>query len=133
MKKLLLLAAIGSVAATVHAAEIGVSVTIAEPGLYGRIDIGRFPQPELVFAKPVIVVPAAPNVVVQPLYLRVPPGHEKHWDKHCKKYNACGYPVYFVRENWYKKVYEPGMRREHGRDEDHKEHGKGHGKGHDKD
>src|SRR2546425_10235251 len=35
---------------------------------------------------------AAPVVVaepVQPIYLHVPPGHAKHWRKHCHEYNAC--------------------------------------------
>ena len=35
--------------------EGGVSVQISQPGVYGRIDIGRFPQPQVVVAAPVIV------------------------------------------------------------------------------
>jgi hypothetical protein len=64
----------------------------------------------------------------QPIYLRVPPGHQKHWDKHCREYNACGVPVYFVREDWYQDHY----KHQDQRGDDDKGHGKGHGKGHDK-
>ena len=102
-----------------HAADIGVSVSVAQPGVYGRIDIGRFPQPEVVVAQPVIV--QRPTVVVaqpQPVYMWVPPGHRKDWKKHCGQYSACGTPVYFVKDEWYDSHVKPG-----------KGHGKGHGKG----
>ena len=69
-------------------------------------------------------------VRVQPVYLRVPPGHEKHWSKHCAKYGACGRPVYFVREDWYQHEYVPYYRdHDDDRDDDHG-HGKGKGKSH---
>ncbi len=38
------------------------------------------------------------------------PGHEKHWRKHCAQYNACGRPVYFVRDDWYNNEYVPRYR-----------------------
>ena len=38
------------------AADVGVSVQISQPGVYGRIDIGRFPQPQVVVAQPVVIV-----------------------------------------------------------------------------
>ena len=61
------------------------------------------------------------------MYLRVPPGHEKKWNKHCGKYNACGHPVYFVRDNWYTDVYAPHYQKAH-KDDDQGKKGKGHGK-----
>jgi hypothetical protein len=106
-------------AGSAQAADVGVSVQISQPGVYGRIDIGRFPQPQVVVAQPVIitrpvvVAPAPP----EPVYLWVPPGHRKDWRKHCGKYNACGVPVYFVRDDWYDRKVKP-----HGK-------GKGNGKG----
>ena len=114
---------------------VGVSVAVSQPGLYGRIDIGNVPQPPaVVYAQPVIIAQPAVVVQRQPIYLHVPPGHEKHWEKHCGAYNACGQPVYFVQENWYQQHYVPAMqerergeRGEHGKGEGH---GKGHGKGH---
>jgi hypothetical protein len=54
----------------------------------------------------------------------VPPGHAKHWHKHCGYYGACARPVYFVQEGWYQQHY--AVRHDHG-------HGKGKGKGRDKD
>ena len=104
-----------------YAADVGVSVNISEPGFYGRIDIGRVPAPMVIEQRPL-------SVSRQPIYLHVPPGHEKHWDKHCQRYNACGQPVYFVQEGWYRDVYAPRyygapeMRDKHHRDG---RHGKG--------
>lgn len=89
------------------AADVGVSVNISEPGFYGRIDIGRVPAPVLIYSQPVIIEPRPVNVMRQPIYLRVPPGHEKKWDKHCRRYNACGQPVFFVQDGWYRDVYAP--------------------------
>ena len=57
------------------------------------------PPPPVVYEKPIIItrVERAP----QPVYLHVPPGHAKNWKKHCKHYNACDVPVYFVRSAEY--------------------------------
>ena len=122
------LAAALAMAATAHAADVGVSVQISQPGVYGRIDVGRFPQPQLVVAQPVyverpVIVHQAPPP--QPVYMWVPPGHRKNWRKHCREYGACGVPVYFVQDRWYDEHVRHG---DHGRDEDH-----GKGKGKDKD
>lgn len=108
---------------------VGVSIGINQPGVYGRIDIGNFPQPRLVYPQPVIIAPAPVAVYQQPIYLYVPPGHQKNWAKHCARYNACGQPVYFVQEDWVRERYE-----EHrGHDDDDDDHGKhGRGKGHGK-
>jgi hypothetical protein len=103
-----------------------------------------------------------PHYVAEPVYLRVPPGHRKHWSKFCGRYDACGRPVLFVRDEWYTNTYVPryrehyhGDRRpdvrvverveyreverghgghERGQDRDWEErgHGGGHGNGHGK-
>lgn len=123
------------------AADVGVSVTISEPGVYGRIDIGRFPQPQVVVPQPVIIQPP-PRVVVgpppQPIYMWVPYGHRKDWKRYCARYNACGVQVYFVRHDWYdREVRRPHDRRDdrdRGRGWDDgkgRGPGKGHGKGRD--
>ena len=39
-----------------------------------------------------------------------PPGHMRHWDRHCHEYEACGRPVYFVDDGWYREVYVPRYR-----------------------
>lgn len=93
------------------AADVGVSISIGEPGFYGRIDIGDFPHPQVIYRQPIIVdrVP----VTRPPIYLRVPPGHAKHWSKHCHEYNACGEQVYFVHDDWYRLEYVPRYKERH--------------------
>ena len=60
--------------------------------------------------EPVVIAPVPVGVVRQPVYLRVKPGHAKDWRKHCRKYDACGQPVYFVQDDWYSTVYVPQYR-----------------------
>jgi hypothetical protein len=146
MKTFVLAAAFAATALPVLAApqnqgpDIGVSVQISQPGVYGRIDIGRFPQPQVVVAQPVII--QRPVYVQQaqvqqpqmyrapePIYMWVPPGHRKNWRKHCREYNACGVPVYFVRHDWYDKEVH---RRGRDRDDDDGDDRRGRGRGHDK-
>ena len=70
--KTLILAAVLLSAGTAAVAQ--VSVTIGQPGFYGRIDIGDYPAPQLIYAQPVIV--QRPQYYsAAPIYLRVPPGH----------------------------------------------------------
>jgi len=107
----LLLAATGSALA----ADVGVSISVGQPGFYGRIDIGDYPypQPRLIYSNPIIVHRHA-DVYYEPLYLRVPPGHAKNWRRYCGRYNACGQPAYFVQDNWYRNEYAPVYRERHG-------------------
>jgi hypothetical protein len=100
----------------VRATDVGVSIAISQPGVYGRIDIGRFPQPAVIVPQPVIIAPQPVVVAPQPVYMWVPYEHRKHWDRYCRQYGACGVPVYFVRHDWYDRHVGYG-------------HGKGHGKG----
>ena len=37
-----------------------------------------------------------------PQGLWVPPGHRRDWRHHCRQYGACGAPVYFVQDGWYR-------------------------------
>jgi hypothetical protein len=124
-KKILLLGfAASALVPALAQTNVGVSIGINQPGVYGRVDIGNFPQPRIVYPQPVVIVQSPVAVQQQPIYLYVPPGHQKNWSKHCARYNACGQPVYFVREDWVRERYEE----RHHQDEDHG-HGKGHGKG----
>ena len=127
MKKLLAIAlTLGALAPAFAQTSVGVSIGINQPGMYGRIDIGNFPQPQLVYAQPVIITRPVQYVQQQPVYLYVPPGHQKNWRKHCGSYNACGQPVYFVKEQWVRERYEENHRGDRRDDDDH---GHGHGKG----
>lgn len=136
------LAALAGMAASLPAwaqTNVGVSVSVNQPGVYGRIDIGNVPAPPvLVYPQPVVIAPAR-VVQPQPIYLHVPPGHARNWSRHCRKYDACGQPVYFVQERWYQTQYVPAVQRRgdarhHDHDDDrrhgHRGRGHGHGKGH---
>jgi hypothetical protein len=105
------------------AVDVGVGITIREPGVYGRIEIGTAPPPPVLYPRPVVIAP--PPVPLRPIYLYVPPGHAKDWAKHCKHYNACNQPVYFVQEGWVQTTYDkahPGKGKGRG-------NGNGNGKG----
>ena len=82
--KLILLAAL-LVAATgpSNASDVGVSVSIGQPGFYGQLDIGGYPPPQVIYRQPRVAYDTPP------MYLRVPPGHTRNWNKHCGAYNAC--------------------------------------------
>ncbi len=140
MKNLILVAALsisGFTPQWASAADVGVSINVGQPGFYGQIDIGNVPRPQVVYPQPVWVQRGP--VEIAPVYLHVPPGHQKKWSKHCARYNACGRPVYFVRDDWYQNTYVPYYREHGDREDDHgsgkkdkgNKHGKG--KGHDRD
>jgi hypothetical protein len=133
--KLLSALLIGFCAGPVMAGDVAVSINIGEPGFFGRIELGDFPQPQVIYTQPVLIQRAPEFVSAPPIYLHVPPGHEKHWSKHCAQYNACNRPVYFVRDDWYNREYVPRyQQRGHKHDERHDEgRGHGHGEGHDED
>jgi hypothetical protein len=128
------------------ASDVGVSINIGQPGFYGRIDIGDYPQPQVIYRQPVLVERPVRYVESAPIYLRVPPGHAKNWSKHCRAYRACGQRVYFVQDRWYTNEYAPRYRAQHGhhdRRDDRRDHhvdrrddrrdDRGHGRGHDND
>lgn len=152
MKHVLMVIAIVVAAVSAQAADVGVSVTVGQPGFYGHIDIGNFPQPQVIYPKPIVIQPPRARMVEEPVYLHVPPGHAKKWSKHCHTYNACGRPVYFVKDKWYNDVYVPqyqerqrrgdgrGHKGDRGYDKDRgpdrgpdKDRGPGRGKGHGRD
>jgi len=116
MKRFLFLAVLAVIGGRAFPAPAGVSVQVGQPGYYGTLNIGGFPQPQVIYPKPV-VIQTVPAGMSAPIYMHVPPGHARHWSKHCHKYGACNRPVYFVKSA----EYEPGYR--HG-----SSHDKGHGK-----
>ena len=137
--RLLSAAAALACAASAQATDVGVSISLGQPGFYGQINLGNMAPPQLLYPQPVIIAPRP--VALPPIYLRVPPGHAMHWDKHCFEYRACDRQVYFVQDQWYNDVYVPYYREHHGRGGERREHDhgdrgrdhRGHGKGHDRD
>lgn len=123
------LAALGSASAWAYGTDVGVSVSISQPGFYGRVDIGDRP-PVLLYPQPVIIQPSPHGQRMRPIYMRVPPGHSKDWKRHCSRYGACGQPVYFVRDDGAPPRRGPHDH-DHAHDHDHgHDHDRGHGKGH---
>ncbi len=137
MKRSLIAIAMAAASFSVLSTDVGISVSVSQPGFYGRIEIGDLPRPVVINTRPVIVERRPVVVHAAPIFLRVPPGHRKHWSKHCHEYQACGVPVQFVDERWYNDVYLPRQNgrgnddreRGHGRDERHDDH-RGHGPDH---
>ncbi len=112
MKRLLFAAALAVTTAPVLAADVGVSISVGQPGFYGRIDIGDYPSPQVIYQQPRLMY--RQPVPRPPIYLRVPPDHARNWRNHCRQYNACGERVFFVRDDWYQHEYAPRYREHHG-------------------
>ena len=149
MKKLIAwVLGVGVVGSVVAQPSVGVSIGINQPGVYGRINIGDVPRPALILPQPVIISQPRYEVHRSPIYLYVPPAHQQNWRQYCGRYEACGQPVYFVKEQWVRERYEhehPGWNRgrhrgwdkhdkhdKHEKQDKHDKHGdkgKGHGRG----
>ena len=108
MKKLMMAALL--VSAATGAVAQNIDIDLGGSGYYGRIDLGNLSRPPVIFQQPMIIERAPDYRPMQPMYLRVPPGHAKKWSKHCSRYDACGRPVYFVQDSWYSNTYAPRYR-----------------------
>jgi len=98
------------------------------PGVYGQVQFGNAPPPAVVYEKPQIVFQQQEGEMRKPIYLHVPPEHAKNWANHCRQYNACNRPVYFVKSREYASDYDARKEEHHGegrRDGEH--HGEGRG------
>jgi hypothetical protein len=122
-----LLLGVGQAMAQVN---VGVSVEVSQPGVYGRVDIGNRPPPQIYVPQPVIIAPPPRLPRAEAVYLWVPLEHRRNWKRHCGEYRACGVPVYFVRDDWYR----DNIHRGEGRRNDHGHgHDRGRHRGHDHD
>ena len=135
MKKLLVALALTTAVATAAPAfaDVGISLRVGEPGFYGQLDIGDvyYGRPRLIYSEPVVIERRYRSSA--PIYLVVPPGHARRWKDYCGRYNACGRPVYFVRDDWYRNVYAPRYRERHFHDwHDHDRHNHGRNDPHDR-
>jgi hypothetical protein len=141
MKRFVIVASVlaAILSAPAIAADVGVSVSIGQPGFYGRIDIGDYPypQPQVIYRQPRVIERV--YIEREPIYMRVPLGHAKNWRKYCHQYGACGERVYFVKDYWYKHEYAPRYQEFHsGRGDNHGNgnrgnNGNGKGRGHGRD
>ena len=94
-------------------AQTNVSVSIGQPGFYGRVDLGDFVSRPVVYAQQPVIVTRGPAYIAEPVYLRVPVDHRRHWSRYCGRYGACGRQVLFVRDEWYRNTYVPRWREHH--------------------
>ena len=102
------------VAAAVPAlAQTNVSISVGQPGFYGRLDLGDYGQRPVVYTQQPVIVREVRHVRSAPVYLRVPQGHRQNWSRYCGRYDACGRPVMFVRDDWYTNTYAPHYRERH--------------------
>jgi hypothetical protein len=104
-------------AATPALAQTNVSISVGQPGFYGRLDLGDFASRPVVYTQQPVIVREVRHMRAEPIYLRVPPGHRKSWSRYCGRYDACGRPVMFVRDDWYTNTYAPRYRERHYRPE----------------
>ena len=108
MKKMLIGAVLFAAAAVPAVAQTHVSINIGDPGFFGLIDNRGYAAPPLYASRPVIVQRV--RYYQEPVYLRVPTRHREYWGRYCHRYDACGVPVLFVRDNWYRDTYAPRVR-----------------------
>jgi hypothetical protein len=126
-------AALSALAAQSAAAQ-NISLSINQPGVYGRVDIGEpVPQRAWVNQRPIIIAP--PQVVYerQPIYLYVPPQHSNNWGRYCGRYNACAQPVVFVQDSWVRDRHAQYRGERGEREHDRRDFGHSRGRGHDRD
>jgi hypothetical protein len=105
---------------------MGVSIQFSQPGVFGRVDIGQYPQPQVIVPQPVFIErPPAVMPPPEPVYLWVPLEHRKHWERYCHEYHAGGHPVYFVNHVWYRNNVMARQGHPQGHEDDrHGEHGR---------
>ncbi|MFO1504073.1 MAG: hypothetical protein U1F39_09700 [Steroidobacteraceae bacterium] len=110
MKKLIAALALtaAAAAAPAFAGNVGISISVGEPGFYGQLDIGGYGRPTLIYSEPVVLSPRYRSYA--PVYIRAPRDHYRNWGRYCGRYDACSRPVYFVRDEWYSNVYAPRYR-----------------------
>jgi hypothetical protein len=95
-----------------------VNVTISgaiAPGVYGQVVVGNNPPPPVLNPQPVIV--GQPIYGAAPMYLYVPPEHQRDWARYCERYRACGRPVHFVHMEEHNRRW--AQRNEHSREPEH--------------
>jgi hypothetical protein len=88
-----------------QAGNLGISVDVLGevlPGVYGQVNVTNH-RPQLVYSQPLVI--ERTRFYEPPVYLHVPPGHARKWEKHCYRYGACARPVYFVRSDEYSGAY----------------------------
>ncbi len=79
-------------------AQAYVNVTVGgafAPGVFGQVSLGNNTPPPVWNVQPVIY--GQPLYGAPVMYVNAPREEHRDWGRHCARYRACGYPVYFVR------------------------------------
>jgi hypothetical protein len=116
--------ALGFSISAANANDLGINVVLEgeiKPGVYGRVELNKNSRPDLVYSDPRVVLVEEHHHHHEPVYLHVPPGHAKHWDKHCHEYHACSRPVYFVMSDEHREKPKHKKHKPH-HDKKHKHH-----------
>ena len=101
MRSLLVISSLTVASAAAWAGpNVGISIDVVQPGVYGQVIIGNAPPPPVVSVQPVIVAPPPVAVMQPPVYVYVPVAYQQNWRYYCGRYAACGRPVLFVQEQW---------------------------------
>lgn len=109
MKKFLIgVALLASAAAAPAFAQTRININIGDPGFFGMIDNRGYAPPPVYVRQPVIIERVRYHQ--DPVYVRAPLKHRQHWRQWCHRYDACGVPVLFVRDDWYSGTYAPRVR-----------------------
>jgi hypothetical protein len=101
-------------AAALPALAQNVSISVGQPGFYGRVNIGDFAGPPVLYGPRPVIIDRGVRYGGAPIYLRVPRGERLHWGRYCGRYGACGLPVLFVQDDWYVNSYVPRYREHYG-------------------
>ena len=67
MKRFVYAIAALTISAPALASDVGVSVSVGQPGFYGRVEIGSLPPPQLVYAQPIVIQPGPAHVSSLPI------------------------------------------------------------------
>lgn len=89
-----------------------VNISIGDSGYRGVLPALSGWRPEVWNSSPVVAIGAAAAGLAA-VYLNVTDSERRDWKRHCGKYDACGRPVYFVKNDWYRGTYAPEYRRRH--------------------
>lgn len=109
-------AAAAAAALMIGAAQAGaatqVNISIGDSGYWGAIPMMNGLRPDVWNTTPIVAIGAA-IAGASILYLNVPEAQRRDWRHYCSRYDACGRPVRFVKNNWYRDHYAPEYRRQH--------------------
>lgn len=89
-----------------------INISIGDNGYHGVLPALTGWRPDVWNASPVVAIGAAAAGIAA-IYLNVPDKERRDWKRYCGKYDACGRPVHFVKDDWYRRTYAPKYRRQH--------------------